>query len=201
MAAPRLRPARAADEAAVVTLLHDSASEVYDRYAGGADPALRILGAAFRARGSTASCETVTVAELGGDVAGVLAVFPVREAARRANRFLSLSLWRIPPWRWARAMRIFRHEAVAAAPPPAGALYVDALATAAAFRRRGVARALLAEAEREAVASGATHLALDTERHNDAARALYRSAGFAEVAERDPVGRGPGYVSLVKALD
>ena len=57
-------------------------------------------------------------------------------------------------------------------------LYVDALATDAAHRRRGVARALLAEADRMAADAGLDGVALDTGIENRAARALYERTGF-----------------------
>lgn len=55
-----------------------------------------------------------------------------------------------------------------------------------AFRRRGIARALLAAAEDAARAEGKKLLTLDT-REGDPANALYRSAGYAEA------GRIPGW--------
>jgi ribosomal protein S18 acetylase RimI-like enzyme len=54
-------------------------------------------------------------------------------------------------------------------------LYVEA-----AYRRRGVARALVALAERLAIAGGARELLVLTDFDNHAAQALYRSLGFAE---------------------
>lgn len=47
-----------------------------------------------------------------------------------------------------------------------------------AFRRRGVARALLAHAEQLARAAGAAELHVATNPRNRAARACYRTAGF-----------------------
>jgi ribosomal protein S18 acetylase RimI-like enzyme len=62
--------------------------------------------------------------------------------------------------------------------PPADAWYVDALAVAPAWRRRGVAGALLDEAERRAVDLGLGAVALDTGLDNAPARALYEHEGF-----------------------
>ena len=84
--------------------------------------------------------------------------------------------------------------------PPEETLYVDALAVDAGARRQGAARALLAEAEREARERGLPAVSLDTALDNKAARSLYLSAGFDEVAYRPP-GRGlPGFVALVKRV-
>ena len=57
-----------------------------------------------------------------------------------------------------------------------------------AFRRRGLGRALLARAEREAAAAGRTLLTLEAHA-GDPAEALGRAAGFTEA------GRIPGYAS------
>ena len=69
------------------------------------------------------------------------------------------------------------------------------------YRRHGVARALLAEAEREAQRRALPCVALDTTLNNDAARALYAAEGFDEVAYRPGGAWLPGFVALVKPLD
>jgi ribosomal protein S18 acetylase RimI-like enzyme len=124
-----------------------------------------------------------------------MAAFPVADGTRRARRFLRLALLRLPPWRWPRAWRSFPGLRPT---PPASALYVDALATAEDSRRRGVAPALLAAAREAAGAGGYAHLALETEVENAAARALYRSAGFAETDVLPAIepSLGEGYVCL-----
>jgi ribosomal protein S18 acetylase RimI-like enzyme len=70
------------------------------------------------------------------------------------------------------------------------------------FRRRGVARALLERAAEEARERGCTHIALETEVENSAARSLYRSTGFRETETFPPLepGLGEGYVCLLKDL-
>jgi len=80
------------------------------------------------------------------------------------------------------------------------ALYIDALATDPAHRRRGVASALLEEAEKQAHEAGLRSVALDTSLGNKAARALYVGAGYQEVAFRPPGRTLPGFVALVKEL-
>jgi ribosomal protein S18 acetylase RimI-like enzyme len=198
-APPTIRPARPDDEVDAVELLLESGGAVYPRFAGSRETAVRLLRAGFRRPGNTASAEIVTVAEVDGCVAGVLAAFPVLEGAARARRYLRLALARMPPSHWPRAWRIF--HALRPTPPP-HALYVDAVATSGDHRRRGVASALLAAAAAEAHEHGCTHLALETELENSAARATYASAGFEEAGTLPPVeeGLGEGYVCLVKAL-
>lgn len=66
----------------------------------------------------------------------------------------------------------------------AGELQVLNLATAAAFRRRGVAGTLLAAALAEARAAGLEVALLEVRAGNAAAIALYRRCGFRVVGER-----------------
>ena len=103
--------------------------------------------------------------------------------------------------------RHLRATTAIAADPPAGMLYVDALATAPEQRRRGVASALLADAERHAVATGLAGVALDTGIENRAARTLYERSGYVSRGLRPArdertaraVG-GSGFIGYVKRL-
>jgi ribosomal protein S18 acetylase RimI-like enzyme len=197
---PLIRPAAPEDADAVARLLYETATGMYDIYAGGADRALRILRAAYGREGNSASREIVAVAELDGDVAGALAAFPVPEGDRRASRFLRVTLVRTPPWKWPATLRIFHTGAEVTPVPPPASLYIDALATDTRFRRRGVARALLEEASRQAAEAGLRTVALDTAATNAAAQALYEGAGFTVTERRPPKGRIPGIVGYVKTL-
>jgi ribosomal protein S18 acetylase RimI-like enzyme len=194
-----IRPARRGDDDAVTELLYESAGGLYDRFAGGRKRSLKLLRRAFAREGNNASSEVVTVCELDGAIAGVIAAFPTDEMVARAGAFLRVSLRTLPPWRWARALRVYYAGARSVPRPPGGALYVDALATEPSKRRRGVARALLEDAERLARRRGLPNVALDTALDNAPARALYRSAGFEELDHR-PGRASPGFVALVKEL-
>jgi ribosomal protein S18 acetylase RimI-like enzyme len=197
---PAVRPARDADVDAVAPLLYETAPGLYDRYAGGRVRALRLLRKAFDEPGNNTSRDVVTVAEVEGSVAGALAAFPVAENSERAGAFMRLTLRTIPPWRWPGALWVYRAGARATPAPPMSALYIDALATDPRHRRRGVASALLGEAERRARGEGLASVALDTSLDNKPARALYLSAGYQEVAYRPPGRTLPGFVALVKEL-
>jgi ribosomal protein S18 acetylase RimI-like enzyme len=194
-------PDDAADE-----LLYVSARPYYDAYFGSPRRARRILAAVYPRPGHTASFEFCRVAELDGALAGVLAGFPVEAGDRLARRFVALTAPRVPPWQWPRLTRHL-HVATAVSPqPPARTYYVDALATAPGARRLGVARTLLAAAERDAAAAGLPAVSLDTGLHNDAAMALYERAGYERRGVRRTSARqsrvigGPGFVSYVKPL-
>jgi ribosomal protein S18 acetylase RimI-like enzyme len=197
---PIVRPARAEDEDAVVDLLYESATGMYDLYAGTRKRALRILRAAFRSSGNSASREVVTVVEMAGRPVAAMAAFPAATIERRARSFLLKSLSRSPPWTWPSALRVFHLGGRVSPAPPLDSFYIDALATAEPFRRRGAARALLAEAENLARAQGANSLALETAIRNLPAQSLYASSGFVVFEERTPSEGLPGFVGYVKEL-
>lgn len=193
----RVREARQDDVAAVAGLLHESSSLIYDRFTGKRERALALLEEAFGLDGNVASREVVRVLDLEGRPAAVMAAFPIDEGHERAQAFVRLALRRVPVWLWHRTLRLYTAGTRVARED---ALYIDALATDPELRRRGAARALLEDAERDAQARGLRAVTLDTTLDNEAARALYASAGFEEVAYR-AAGRGlPGFVALVKPL-
>jgi ribosomal protein S18 acetylase RimI-like enzyme len=195
-----LRPARRADAVAVAELIHSTSEALYERFTGDRASSLRSLRASFRRRGNGASREVVTVAEAGGQVVGAMAAFPADEAARRARRFLRLLLVRTPPWTWRETLRIYRLGELVAPPPLPGSFYVDSLATHAEHRRKGVAAALLDEAERRACEQGLSGISLSTGADNTAARATYERLGFEQVAERSPRGGLPGFVGYERPV-
>ncbi len=198
-----MRSARPEDTADA--LLYASAAPYYAAYAGGADRARRLLRRLYPRGGHTASWEVCHVAVAGEEVVGVLAAFPTREGDALARRFVRLTLLHSPPWRIAPLMRHLRATAAISPHPPEGMLYVDALATAPDYRRRGVATALLAEADRLAATHHLHGVALDTGIENRGARALYERSGFTPSSLRPtPDARtaravgGSGFVGYVK---
>jgi GNAT superfamily N-acetyltransferase len=197
---PVIRPARPEEGDVVAELLYETAGGMYDLFAGGRERARRILRAAYRRRGNSASHETILLAEVDGIVAGAVAAFPVSEGNARAKAFLRLSLARTPPWRWPRTLRVFRLGGELTPPAPPDALYVDALATRADHRRRGVATALLRAMEEQARERGLTALALDTAERNTGAQALYESFGMERGGTSHGVGDMPGAIAYVKLV-
>jgi ribosomal protein S18 acetylase RimI-like enzyme len=188
-------------------LLYASAKPYYDAYAGGEARARALLAAVYARPGHAASFDVCAVAEVDGALAGVLAVFPVSDGDRLARRFVALTAPRVPVWRWPALLRHLRAAEQVSPHPPPRTLYVDALAVDPAFRRRGVARRLLARAEHRAAEAGLEGVSLDTGLQNAPARALYEAAGYHERelrrAPSEHVARavgGPGFVGYVKAL-
>jgi len=197
---PRVRPYRHADAAAAAALLYESSGGMYDRYAGSRRLAERALRRALAAAGTAVGADVVSVAELDGQTAGAMAAMPFDEWTPRANAFLRSTLRSTPPWRWPMTLWLYRASGRTSPAPPAASFYVDSLATASAWRRRGVASALLEEAERLARGRGLTFLALDCWLDNEPARALYARAGFEEIGRTPPMAGMPGGLSLVKRL-
>jgi ribosomal protein S18 acetylase RimI-like enzyme len=195
-------PADGADD-----LLYVSARRYYDAYAGGEAAARRMLRRVHPLPGHAASAALCRVAEAEGEIVGVIAGFPAGDGERLARRFLALTVPRLAPWRWPRLLRHLGAAAHVSPTPPAGSWYVDALAVAPGARRRGVAAALLADAERRAREHGATGVALDTGLENEPAQRLYESRGFerrdVRHAPDDRAARaigGRGFVGYYKAL-
>jgi ribosomal protein S18 acetylase RimI-like enzyme len=203
---PSVRPGRPTDDGAA-DLLYESAAPYYDAYAGGSRRARRVLSAVYPRRGHTASYEICRVAELDGEIVGVMAAFPSAAGDRLARRFLGLTVARMPAWHWPVVLRHLKASAKITPVAPPRTLYVDALAVRADARRRGVASALLREAEEMARDVGATAISLDTGLENTGAQALYEALGFTRTQTRetpDPrVARavgGRGFVSYIRPL-
>jgi ribosomal protein S18 acetylase RimI-like enzyme len=186
-------------------LLFDSAAPYYTAYAGGEERGRRLLRALYPRERHTASWDVCRVAEAGGELVGVIAAFPSDDGEELARRFVRLTLRHSPPWRVPALYRHLRATAAVSPQPPPGMLYVDALATAPEHRRRGIATALLADAERRAQSAGLKGVALDTGIENRAARALYERYGFTQRGLRPApdertaraVG-GSGFIGYVK---
>jgi len=200
-----VRPARPGDPAAV--LLHESARSYYAAYAGGEARAERLLEWIYPYGGHSASFDVSLVAESAGAVVGVLAGFRSEHVGAYSRRFVALSLRRLPPAAWPGMTRHLRAAAQVSPSAPDGCWYVDALAVAPAWRRRGVAGLLLEAAERTAASAGRDTLVLDTGLENEVARRLYEGRGFrprcethAPDEETARVLGGRGFVSYVKAV-
>ena len=200
-----VRPAELEDGAD--DLLYLSAQRYYDAYAGSERTARRILRRVHAKPGHPASASLCRVAVADGRIVGVVVGFPAGDGEALAQRFLTLTAPRIPPWRWPRLLRHLRAAAGMSPTPALGSWYVDALAVAEGVRRQGVARALLADAEAIARETGATGVSLDTGLENAPARRLYEAGGYEQRdirrARDERAARaigGAGFVGFFKAL-
>ena len=76
-------------------------------------------------------------------------------------------------------------------------LHINSLAVDAAWRRRGLARRLLAEVFRDSIAAGARSATLEVRQSNTPARALYESLGFGVEAVRREYYQDPREDALI----
>jgi ribosomal protein S18 acetylase RimI-like enzyme len=195
-----VRPARPDEADVLAPLLYGVSPEAHDRFAAGRERAMRLIATGLERDGTSGSTEVTHVAEVAAQRAGIVCCYPVREAADRAAAYAGIALRASPLWRRPGMLRFLRRMERATPAPAAESLYIDALGTAPAFRRRGVARALLADAEGRARRLGLGRVSLETEVDNEAARALYERCGF-EPGEVGGQLRGlPRYVAYVKYL-
>ena len=156
---------------------------MYDRFAGGRDRGRsRCCDRSLREPGNDDEREVVWVAELGGRVAGVMAAFPVADARPRSRRVPALGAASGAAVALAAGAVALLGGRPRPPSPPARALYVDALATDAAFGRRGVAP-LCSRKPSDWRAPASWRRWRSTPRASNAgARALYARAGYGEVA-------------------
>jgi ribosomal protein S18 acetylase RimI-like enzyme len=198
--APEIRYARPRDDLA--PLLYESSPLSYDAYFGGPDRALRQLRSLTSRPGHDAAFDHCVVAQDAGELAGVLASYAAADYDALSRRSTLLTFGQNPPWRWPAMLRVHRNDVQL--DPPEGSWYVDALAVIPGARRRGLASALMRDAERRAREAGCSELALDTAVGNAAARALYESLGMVAgtpVPAQERYGAlGGAWIPYAKAL-
>jgi ribosomal protein S18 acetylase RimI-like enzyme len=162
-------------------LVYMPAERMFDKIARSRARALRMIEADLRG----GILDSTWVAEVDGAVAGAMVAYPYREDAARVRALLRIVLRRSPPWRWPAIARVFWRGHRGALGHAPDSLYLDGLGVAPEFRRRGVASALLEHAAQTAAMRGLTSVSLNSAETNEAAVALYRSAGF-EVTDTVP---------------
>ncbi|WP_299132052.1 N-acetyltransferase [uncultured Amaricoccus sp.] len=168
----RARPSDAADLARFIDLASEGlASHVWAQMAApGEDPIPFGADRAARDEG-VFSWRNATMAEVGGSVAGGLVAYRIGAAPEPLDD--------LPPM--FRPLQALENQAL-------GTRYVLAIATDPTFRRRGVARHLMVEAESaanaefEARGGGPSAMSLIVADGNTEARRLYQSLGYREAA-------------------
>ncbi|MFV9507838.1 MAG: GNAT family N-acetyltransferase [Oscillochloridaceae bacterium umkhey_bin13] len=180
--AASIRPARLDD----ITPILDLHSEAFaDKFGGAFGPnateqGMAALAAAWRRQGPPA-LRGMFVAEYEGTVIGTATV-RTHEALQDDGSAAEIAFHeQLGIWRAARSLFVLslldhtiqRREG-----------FITDVAVLAPFRRSGVARALLARAEQEALLRGKRFLGLYVSARNEGARNLYRALGFYEVRSR-----------------
>jgi ribosomal protein S18 acetylase RimI-like enzyme len=140
--------------------------------------AMRVIRGYFVMPGNRMSYQFSHVAELEGQVAGLLVVFPGRNLRRLETSLLRPS-WKVYGW-WNILRMALRapFASIGKVEVYRDEFYVSNLATAPDFRRRGVGRALLAYADDLARSAGFHKVSLCVEIDNAPAYLLYQSHGY-----------------------
>ena len=189
-----VRPGRSAD-AAAAELVFAAAADAYATLAGSAERARRILSMMWARPGHSASFEHALVAEIDGEVVGVLIGFPARDRYRLHRALLLGSLRHLSPRRWPLLVASLPQIVLATPRPPRGAYYVGTIAVARDARRRGVGSTLGRHAEIAAHERGFPLIVAHTgSRHAIARRALERYGLKVRKARRN------GYALYVKPV-
>lgn len=199
---PSIRPGRRGDFDRAARLLYESAQPMSAAAFGLGDPrrALAALERMYRARGNLFSWDACTVAEIDGQVVGIAASCRVDELRRRnlatiaplarglgPARILRLLLRGLLPTGLGPRSVVPRAWRRRREPPMVdlhgrGDFFVNALAVDPDFRRRGVARSLIASVHEAAAGS----LTVNVFEQNSAARALYGQLGYRTVRRFEP---------------
>lgn len=181
-AGPRLRQARLEDKRSVGHLLRealtpDLADAVFGLGVEGA--ATSYLERLFARPGTLWSYDLVTLAEVDGQVAGMVSHAPWTELARRYRATMWAYLRVYGPLRFWRLLPRLRMLIGASPPVPAEHWFIPYLAVFPKHRGNGVAKALLARVHRSADRqSSACSLYVLAE--NRAAREFYKQAGYVD---------------------
>jgi len=175
--AVRVRPARPEDLEAVSAILVEGFRSKFEAaFRGRMDRAGRIVARTLQAE-MRRGLPGLYVAERAGRVVGTLSLRrredpEVASWAATLVLFQELGLWG--------GLRAMFYLSLVDQPVGGREVYVSDVAVEEAFRRQGVARALLHHAEKVARLWGKEALVLDVSAGNEAARRLYRSLGYTE---------------------
>ena len=175
----QIRPARLADATACAGLTALSMGTFGDALLGLGDPARqqRVLEALFRSQDTRFSYPFIEVAEVDGQVLGLLLSFPGRLLmqlnVRMGRHLLPLyGLWD------ALRLAVKSIPMMTETEAKADEYYVSNLAVARQAWGQGLGRALLARAEEKALEAGLYACSLTVEIDNERALALYQRVGY-----------------------
>lgn len=177
---------------------------VYQTGLGSSLRAAQALSAYFRLPGNRFSHEFTYMAYAGGELVGLLLVFPGK-IFERVNRKATLQMPRVYSpgeiLEYYRRVLILRDEEEV----DRDEYYIAHLAVCTAFRRQGVGRTLLTFAQGQAQEEGIHKLSLLVECENQGAIALYEQFSFSTVKtyshpHQIPLTGSPGYVKMIKEV-
>jgi ribosomal protein S18 acetylase RimI-like enzyme len=174
-----LRPATPEDAAAAAPLIYSTMGTLGDFLFGQPSPegTIRVLAALFREPGHILSHQFSTLAEAEGTIAGIAQEIPEADLSKATLR-LPWAFTKCFGWRAAIGLAWRGFPLAFEGDAEAGELYVNTLAVASAYRKRGIGRALLEDAERRARDLNIPACSLSVMLHNTEAFNFYQRVGF-----------------------
>ena len=198
---PRPRPAVPADAPSCLPLIAAAGGALLSWSLGPDSDGLRdgLLARCWSLDGHPLGPRNTTVIDVDGRVVALL-VGDTVTSWTRAERRRPVPLQGLAPSHTLVAVQT-RLDAQRRIRPalPEDAWYLSSLSVDPAYRRRGLARMLLAEACTRARATRCPRVLVEVERDNAPAVSLYRSAGFEESGHWQPED-GPDMLRLLRAV-
>jgi ribosomal protein S18 acetylase RimI-like enzyme len=173
----------------VMPLLHEAIGNIACSLAGVEDEAeaMRILAHFYIEEGNRVSYRNVIIDKRDGVVAGIVVCYAGDEAEQLDKPLIE---------RVKRVTGLAEYAITSETRP--GEFYLDSIAVAASFRNQGIAKALMAAFEQEAVRQGYHLVSLIVEEYNGQARLLYEKMGYKEDGEL--IVSGHRYTRMVKTV-
>jgi len=136
----------------------------------------------FRRRNNIFSHEHARIAEIDGCIAGMILSYSGKQQYAGLLKSAIIFLKNLGAGVFTKMSSLVQY-ATRGGPAGIDDHYISNLAVDPEFRRRGVAQALLADAEQRARASGCKCFSLDVDKDNQPAAALYEKQGFTVTSE------------------
>lgn len=169
-----------------VALIHEAGNPFFDWFFAGPEPARAALEGMLQRDSSEVAASRVIVLLDGERLAGMYVALDGAELsrARKADTLALLGEAGSPESRSTLLARMAKARELFA-PVAADEYYLSKIGVAPDLRRKGYGRALFEEYVSAGRAAGFTRFRLDVSADNEAAIALYRSAGFRIEADRE----------------
>lgn len=184
-----IEPAAKEDVEQVMPLLHEAIGSIACSLTGVEDEAeaMRILAEFYIEEGNRVSYRNVIVDKRDGVVAGILVCYSGDHAEQLDQPLIE---------------RVKRVTGIAdyaiLTETRSGEFYLDSIAVHSSFRNQGIAKALMASFEQEAVKQGYDLVSLIVEEYNGQARLLYEKMGYR--ADGELMISGHRYTRMVKTV-
>ena len=155
-------------------LVHSSLPEYYDLLLAGLEEPMAVIEAQLQQH---SEINQGIVAFADGQPVGIICCYPLAERADRQTAAL-VAVLRDRPEQKQAILRNLRGYMAGIAALSGDGLYLSRVAVAAAWRKQGIASAMLKVVEEQAMASGFDRVALHVAADNAPARSYYLSHGY-----------------------